>query len=68
MSEIKILCKNNGPLLIQGKVNLTDAEGNSFDLTGKETFALCRCGSSENAPFCDGTHGRKGFASEIKAR
>mgnify|MGYP006154404007 CR=1 FL=1 len=34
----------------------TDAAGNVFDLKGKETFALCRCGVSANRPFCDGAH------------
>ncbi len=68
MSDTKIVCKNNGPLLIQGKVDLTDADGRSFDLTGRESFALCRCGASENKPFCDGAHNRAGFTSQITAR
>lgn len=59
MPEIKIL--TNGPLFVQGEdVILTDAEGHPIE-PPKRPFALCRCGSSANKPFCDGTHGRTGF-------
>ncbi|MGV2339406.1 MAG UNVERIFIED_CONTAM: CDGSH iron-sulfur domain-containing protein [Planctomycetaceae bacterium] len=40
--------------LVTGPAVVTDAAGNVFDLKGKETFALCRCGVSANRPFCDG--------------
>jgi CDGSH-type Zn-finger protein len=39
-----------------GLVDLVDAAGNKYDLTGKTAFSLCRCGGSANRPFCDGTH------------
>ncbi len=31
------------------------------DLETAESFSLCRCGASENKPFCDGTHNSIGF-------
>jgi CDGSH-type Zn-finger protein len=34
-------------------------EGETFAV--RETYALCRCGHSENKPFCDGTHTKIGF-------
>jgi len=57
---------NNGPLLVKGPVTLKDADGNAFDLGGKEQYALCRCGKADSKPFCDGSH-RDGFQSECKA-
>lgn len=61
---INIMAKKNGPYLVTGDLNeltLTDANGNRYDLTGKQAVALCRCGGSVNKPFCDGTHSRVGF-------
>ena len=63
MADIKV--NNNGPYVISGEINLVDADGNPF--TKNETFALCRCGHSSNKPFCDGSHSREGFESELKA-
>ncbi len=63
MADVEIKIRENGPFLVTGPVVLTDVEGNAFDLSGKETFALCRCGTSENRPFCDGKHKECGFES-----
>lgn len=56
MSNVKITCRENGPLLITGPVTLHDHLGNIYELGGKDTIALCRCGQTKNKPFCDGTH------------
>jgi CDGSH-type Zn-finger protein len=64
MAEAKITARKNGPFRVEapeGAVELVDAEGNKYDLTGKTAFALCRCGGSANKPFCDGTHAKIGF-------
>jgi CDGSH-type Zn-finger protein len=61
---INILARKNGPYLVSGDLNelqLTDADGARYDLTGKQAVALCRCGGSVNKPFCDGTHSKIGF-------
>jgi 3-phenylpropionate/trans-cinnamate dioxygenase ferredoxin subunit len=61
---INVLAKRNGPYVVSGdlnELNLTDADGNKYDLTGKQTVALCRCGASTNKPFCDGQHSKIGF-------
>jgi len=59
MGQVTITVRPNGPLRVEdpnGLVDLVDAAGNKFDLTGKTAFSLCRCGGSQNRPFCDGTH------------
>lgn len=49
----------NGPLMIYGNVSVKDASGN---VTKKnKTTAFCRCGGSENKPYCDGTHKKINF-------
>lgn len=67
---INVLAKKNGPYVVSGdlsELNLTDAEGTKYDLTGKPAIALCRCGASVNKPFCDGTHSKIGFqAAELQ--
>lgn len=68
MGDTKITVRTNGPLLVTGPVTLEDASGQSFGLGGRATIALCRCGHSENKPFCDGAHNRQGFKSECAAR
>jgi len=59
---------NNGAIRIEGEFTLQDSEGNSYGLGGRSVISLCRCGLAENKPFCDGAHGRGGFASQCKAR
>jgi len=68
MSETKITVRNNGPLLISGELTLVDADGKPFGLGGRTAVSLCRCGGSENKPFCDGSHNRAGFQSICPAR
>ncbi len=65
---MKITVNKNGPLRIEGEFTLCDAGGNSFDLAGRTSIGLCRCGHSENKPFCDGTHRKVDFQSEVKAQ
>ena len=65
MAEIWVL--KNGPLRVKGDVVLKDADGETYDLKGREAVSLCRCGQSGNKPFCDGSHSRTGFQHEPKA-
>jgi CDGSH-type Zn-finger protein len=54
MADCTIKVMDKGPLFISGNVSVVDADGNDFET--KQQFALCRCGQSNNKPFCDGTH------------
>lgn len=67
MADVTIKIREHGPFLVSGPVELTDVDGKAYNLEGKETFALCRCGSSANRPFCDGAHKTCGFESAEKA-
>jgi CDGSH-type Zn-finger protein len=61
-APVVIRCRENGPLLVQGPVQLVDHNGNVFVIPpGKDSIALCRCGQSKNRPFCDGSHKQCGF-------
>ena len=68
MSEVVIKVKENGPLVVSGPITIVDVEGNEYELPEGSGYALCRCGHSENKPFCDGSHNRKGFQSVCEAR
>lgn len=65
---MKITVSNNGPLRVEGEVTICDAQGIPFGLAGRAVVSLCRCGHSENKPFCDGSHRKVGFQSEVQAR
>jgi len=70
MAQVKITVRPNGPFRVEaaeGTVELVDAAGNKYDLTGKTAFSLCRCGGSVSKPFCDGTHSRIGFQAAESA-
>jgi len=68
MADTEINVFPNGPLRISGDLVIKDGQGKSFDLAGRTQISLCRCGRSENKPFCDGSHARTGFQSVVEAR
>ena len=69
ISKIKI--SKNGPYIVTGNVSLSEkiivpkGKINEFwngrELPQAEEYALCRCGQTKNAPFCDGSHEKVGF-------
>ncbi len=65
MADVTIDIIKNGPLIVNGTVELKDAEGNAYP--AKQRMALCRCGASTTKPFCDGTHSKIGFQAAERA-
>jgi CDGSH-type Zn-finger protein len=67
--QVEIVVANNGPLRVSGEnIILKDSTGKVFGLGGRKAISLCRCGHSNNKPFCDGSHARVGFQSVVEAR
>mgnify|MGYP000903314939 FL=1 len=56
MSNTRITINSNGSLKVEGSFEIVDKNGNLYDLGGREIVSLCRCGKSQNKPFCDGSH------------
>lgn len=46
----------NGPYHITGGIELIGENIQFGEGASKEHYTLCRCGASENKPFCDGAH------------
>lgn len=44
---------HNGPLQFNGDLHI---EGQTVDVQGETRATLCRCGASQNKPFCDNSH------------
>lgn len=52
----RIIIEKNGPLNIQGEIELSDDFDSKDCLESKDHYCLCRCGKSKRKPFCDGEH------------
>jgi len=50
----------NGPLFVRGQLDIEDAPSNVAGLRFRA--ALCRCGKSDNKPFCDNSHEEDEFS------
>ena len=55
----KISPQPNGPYLLEGQAPVQRPGGEN--LAREPKVWLCRCGGSNNKPFCDGTHAAIGF-------
>ena len=57
--EPRLNFQQDGPIGLTGEIEIVDKDGKVL-ITQTET-SFCRCGGSENKPFCDGTHTKIGF-------
>jgi uncharacterized Fe-S cluster protein YjdI len=49
----------NGPLMVYGNIVVKNNEGEKTHKS--KVTAFCRCGASQNKPYCDGSHTKTGF-------
>ena len=54
----------DGPAYLRGDLRIENANGDTLTET---RAALCRCGATTNAPFCDGSHSKAEFADSAQA-
>ena len=68
--ERAIEITQDGPYRVTGGVRLIDATGTDVPRaagSSREHYALCRCGHSQNKPFCSGMHWYIDFRDPVRA-
>ncbi len=55
----KVELMKNGPLLVKGTIEVKSHDGTVE--TKEKMAAFCRCGATQNKPYCDGSHKGAGF-------
>ncbi len=66
--EAAIEVTRDGPYRITGGIALADADGTDVprnEGASREHYAICRCGHSQNKPFCSGMHWYVGFRDPV---
>ncbi|MDQ2941444.1 MAG: CDGSH iron-sulfur domain-containing protein [Chloroflexota bacterium] len=69
LPPLRLKVMDDGALQLRGdlsKIRVVDGEGHPFDFGEHRTVLLCRCGQSQNKPFCDSSHLRTGFISSVR--
>lgn len=62
--EPAVAISKDGPYRVTGGIPLVNTEGEDIprvEGASREHYALCRCGHSQNKPFCSGMHYYVGF-------
>ena len=59
-AEVRVM--KDGPLIVKGSFKIIGSDGT--ELRQMKMASFCRCGHSQNMPFCDGHHRKIGFSDE----
>lgn len=59
-SQVTVIPKPDGPYRLTGSFTIRD----NVDRRDLDDETLCRCGGSEDKPFCDDTHSKIGFSTD----
>ncbi len=52
MTKVNLIA--NGPMIVVGEITITHEDGTTEVKDKRASF--CRCGKSDNMPFCNGAH------------
>lgn len=66
-AEVTVTACPDGPLLVRGPAVILGPDGEPVPRR-RATVALCRCGGTAIAPWCDGTHKVNGYRSPEQER
>ena len=58
-TDVKVEAMPNGPLMVYSNIIVKRANGEEENKS--KVTAFCRCGQSNNKPYCDGSHIAAGF-------
>ena len=63
MAKVELTFCEDGPVLMTGDGAYV-VDGKTVNPPSAGRVAICRCGASQNKPFCDGAHRAAGFTAE----
>jgi len=65
--RVVITAYPDGPYLVRGAYKIVDTNGDEVEVT-RRTVALCRCGRSNQKPWCDSSHKSYNFRDPARTR
>jgi uncharacterized Fe-S cluster protein YjdI len=62
VTPVEIRLMPDGPIVVSGRFRILNSAG--IELRSMAISSLCRCGGSNQMPYCDGTHRKIDFKSK----